>query len=194
VNQYIYWMKKPPIKNKYFILVAIIIVLISAVVMYAATLCKVDYVTGYSIDSFKEQKRLAEIRHKKLSTLIAKKSEVKNRLDFRFKWAYHTLTFLGICIFFGSNTAVYLYHDLDISTILTWNTAVWIPFSVVNAVYFGSRITLKSALQYFKTALENKVYTKYVNINDQIDAHEKELSELENILKSDSAIIAQINS
>jgi len=172
----------------------IILLLIVALIVYAVSFGKVDLITEKpgDKDSLSEKRRLAEIRHKKLQSLIKAKKNLKIKLDKRFKTIYLLVRIAFLCIYVGLNIALYFVLGMsDISVLFNWNQMVLTAFGVLNLILIGTEIKLTAAIGYFKTLIENRVYAKYVNINQQINNHQSEAELLSPVLALNQSTLVE---
>ncbi|RYZ91079.1 MAG: hypothetical protein EOP04_01765 [Proteobacteria bacterium] len=157
-----------------------VVIVVLFVVLYFASLGKLDFVseTKDPGESELEKRSRAEARHKKLLWMVERKKGLKARLDLRFKIAYAAAQTILMTAFSSFFLGAYFLLKKDLG--LTMDTlgagVVWI--GVGNAVFFLGKYKLSDGVRYIKTEVENRVYGRYLHIDDQIQKLQNEATEI----------------
>lgn len=166
-------------KDNRRLIILIIVILVIAIIVYAVSFGQIDYISDDKDDSIKEKQRLEGLRYLKLRALIEKKTGLKKKLDRRFRFIFLSVRILFVLIYIGLNALLCHFWNInDLGSVMNWNQAVWISLIALNGIFIGSELTLKNVVNYFKTVIKNQVYSKYVNIDQQIETHQNEVHQL----------------
>lgn len=75
-------------------------------------------------------------------------------------------------MYLGFNALLFFVFNIkDLGTILNWNEVLLLILITINFITFGTITDLKNVIGYFRNRIENWVYGKYVNIEEQIVNH-----------------------
>ncbi|KYG72822.1 hypothetical protein [Roseivirga echinicomitans] len=173
-------MAHDEVKVPKWLIVLIVVILFFALIVYITTLGKVDIgAKGGFPEEFKENKEKAQSRHKKLVDLIAKKIEVKTKLERRFRSIYLWVRVLFVAAWAGLMLlGFHMGYINNLEDTLNYSEATLLIAFGFNFLCFGSLTNLERTLQHVKTRLENWIYGKYITIQDDIDRNQLELFQL----------------
>ncbi|NOU38414.1 MAG: hypothetical protein HOO89_06855 [Ferruginibacter sp.] len=158
--------------DQFLIWVLVILLVILTYLIYTASLGQIDITPHKDNEPFIDKKRLAEERHKKLLALIEQKKELKEKLAKHFKTSYLFVRILFVAMYLGFNALLFFVFNIkDLGTILNWNEVLLLILITINFITFGTITDLKNVIGYFRNRIENWVYGKYVNIEEQIVNH-----------------------
>jgi hypothetical protein len=155
--------------------------LIVAIVVYIASLGRLNVTShdGAKRKELNDDKEKTRARHRKLLSLIQQKRNLADKLRRRFKLAYFFVRIGLVGIFVVYDVALYRFFKIKtLGEILNWNEAALIVVALSSFVTFGSFANVRGFVDGCKIRLENIVYGKYVDIEDQIDEHKQEDKEL----------------
>ncbi len=170
-------MKEEKRNYKPYILIAIIVI-IAILIIYIVTLGQIDLTAEKKhkekVDT-KNQLIKLELRHEKLKALIQKKEDLNIKLNKRFKIIYLGVRLGLVLLTVTYNILLYFVFDVtELGNILKWNGLIVLIVSVFSFLAFGTTVNVKEFTQKLKLWLEAKIYSKYVNLNEQIEAHKEE--------------------
>ncbi len=157
----------------------IILIVVIVIVIYFLSLGKINISESGSLKEFKDTKEQAKKRHEKLLDLIAQKEELKIKLNRRFRVTYFAVRLILSCLFMGYNAVLFFVFEVkNLGDLLNWNELFLIGFALISFLTFGSMKNLNDFILGLKIRLENIVYGKYVNIEEQIIKHKKDETEI----------------
>jgi hypothetical protein len=159
-------------EEKILIWILVIILIILTYIIYTASLGQIDITPHKDNEPLIDKKRLAEERHRKLLGLIEQKQELKLKLEKRFRYSYLAVRILFVLMYLGFNALLFFFLEItDLGTLLKWSEVLLIIIIIINFITFGTITNLKNVIAYFRNRIENWVYGKYVNIDEQIEKH-----------------------
>jgi len=131
-------------------------------------------------ESFEERRLRAEARNRRLKMLIEKKQAVKKKLIRKFKWIYFSLASTFILFIAVIQFILFLVH----SNIIIWDTIFTSGFLFLYTIYFRKKFSLIELVKFCEIKIQNKVFGKYVTIDEQIEKHQEEVKDLEQSLSA----------
>ncbi|MFT7035951.1 MAG: hypothetical protein ACJA2S_004476 [Cyclobacteriaceae bacterium] len=176
-------MAHDEVKVPKWLIVVIVVILFFALIIYITSLGKVDIgAKGAFPDEFKENKEKAQNRHKKLVELIARQTEVKTKLERRFRNIYLWVRVLFVAAWASLMLlGFHMGYINNLEDTLNYSEATLLIAFGFNFLCFGSLTNLERTLQHVKTRIENWIYGKYITIQVNIDRNQLELIQLENV-------------
>ncbi len=158
--------------DKLILWILVIILIILTYIIYTASLGQIDITPHKDNEPLIDKKRLAEERHRKLLALIEQKKGLKLKLEKRFRYSYLAVRILFVLMYLGFNALLFFFFKItDLGTLLKWSEVLLIIIIIINFITFGTITNLKNVIAYFRNRIENWVYGKYVNIDEQIEKH-----------------------
>ncbi|GAA0873995.1 hypothetical protein GCM10009118_04030 [Wandonia haliotis] len=167
------------------LIIALVIIVI--ILIYLVTVGKVNLTS--KIDNEKDESiDLARHRHAKLKAHLDKQESLKTKLQKLFKRIYFVIRVLIIAGWsVGVFTLIKFNLIKDIGDFLDYSQLLLIALLVIHFLTFGTISNLKSFLDNIKGRLENRIWGKYINIDEKIKSNKKEINSLEQqILKSEN--------
>lgn len=169
-------------RNKYNwdnsnLLIAIIIVIV--IIVFLISLGKINWSSTIDKSQGKSKDDIQR-RHDILKALVDKQKALKEKLAKRFRWIY----FFIRLVFVGIWTVITLFIKWELinelGDFLNYSQAFFIGLVVMNFLTFGNLANLKSFLDNIKNRVENRVWGKYINIDNKISANVLEINSLSN--------------
>lgn len=164
----------------------IFIGLVIFIVIMLFTLGSFDIVEEISSEeSYEERRRKAELRNRKLKYLIEQKGKLKIKLLRKFRWKYFSLA-TGVILLFGAGQIglYYLLKVWGLGNIILWDGAFFGAFSGIHIIFFRKKFSLLDYVKYVELKVQNNVYKKYINIDEQITMLKEESKELEEFISA----------
>ncbi|MCT4664933.1 MAG: hypothetical protein N4A45_06835 [Flavobacteriales bacterium] len=191
-------MKRSDWKN---IIIGVLIILL-VILLFIFTLGQADLTTKDSeLEDKEDLKRKHAVsnlqyRHQKLKVIVEKKEGLWKKLRRIFSIIYFGVRLSLSAIYIGFN--VILYYEFNItklSELLNWNQLALLVISLVSFMIFGTIANVKEFISKIKYWLELKIFSKYVDINQQITKHENEMLAInDEISKAENALMLKTNS
>lgn len=154
-----------------------VLFLLLLLVVYVLSLGKLDVGNNFSApDEFKDDKEQAKRRHDKLKKLLEKKEALKTKLTKRFKRIYFAVRFSFIALW-----GVYIFTLFKINwvqnleDVINYSEAAILIWIALNFLTFGSLSNINNFLGLIKVKLENWIWGKHVNIEENIVEHKAEI-------------------
>lgn len=164
-------MAKKDSNNTFLIILIIIIVII----IYIASLGQVNIIQNNVFNEKEKNISKLKRRHQKLQTLIEKKEDLNKKLNKKFKWIYFGVRFGLTSIYISFNIILYSFFNITvIGEILNWNEAAIIIITLFSFLTFGNFTNVSNFVQAIKMKLEIRIYSKYVNLNNEINSHKND--------------------
>jgi hypothetical protein len=159
------------------IVIAVIIIII--VLIYLGTFGQVDITDKDERKrQFVEKQKLAEHRHRKLLLLLLQKTELKSKLDRKFKIAYFLSRVILVALYITLNFVSYYFGGANsLEKLLSWNQIAIIIIAAVGFLFYKKLIAIPQVITYFKLRIENWVYGKYLNLPTDIQTLETSIQE-----------------
>ena len=156
--------------------ILIVLFLLFLLIIYVASLGKVDVGTNLSFDEFKENKEQAKHRHDKLKALLEKKEALKTKLTKRFNRIYLAVRFCFVVLWglylFGLYRIGWVQNLEDAINYSEAAILVWLAF---NFLTFGNLSNLNNFLNLIKMKLQNWIWGKYIDIDESIGEYKLEI-------------------
>ena len=168
--------KKDEISDNEVLIVIIIIVIL---LLYVISLGKIDGGLVSVPEEYKDSKDDAKRKHKRLTELLEKQQALKVKLEKKAKRAFLWVR-IGLVLLWFSLMAALWYFNLitNLEDFLNYSEAGILLLITVNFLTFGTLTDLKEYINLLKTQTENWIFGKYVDIDERIESHEKELIKL----------------
>lgn len=173
-------MKK---KDNYLLYILLALVIVLIIIIWLITLGKVNFISTQTkkdeVDGLLERRKQLSHRHRKLQVLINAKTQLKTKLEKKFRHFYFIIRLVLIFLWLSYNvTIITLKWATDLGTVLNWNEAVLLILLGLNFLMFGNIVGVKETIDTAKSYMENKVYRKHLNIEAQILGHTSESQKL----------------
>lgn len=155
------------------------------VIFFIAVLCLFVFTFG-QIDIIEKKDKLhtegksdkinrLQNRYQKLKILIERKEELNNKLKKKFKRIYFGVRVLLIVLYIGYSVVLYyIFNITKLGDLLNWNQLALLVISVFSFIAFG---TITNAIEFItkvKMWIESKVYSKHIDIENELDRHKRE--------------------
>lgn len=166
-----------------FIWAIIIIVIVIAFILTLGAFYKTES-NDNKFESIEDKIKKAKEKHKRLEEHLKKKKELKIKLEKKFFRIYLTIRILIISIMVSYN---FIFWKMN----LVNSVGDFVDINEVVVLIFGLMIFLVSRefkgldemISYTKNLIENKVYGKYVTLDDRIICDETELKKIGSEIK-----------
>jgi hypothetical protein len=173
-------MKK---KNNNFLYILLALVIVLVIIIWLITLGNINFISSQpnknEVDGLMERRKRLAQRHRKLQVLIDAKTQLKAKLEKKFRRFYFIVRLVIFCLLLGFNIIIIsLKWATELGTILNWNEAVLLILFGLNFLIYGNVVGIKESIDSAKSYIENKVYRKYLNIEVQIARHTSESDKL----------------
>ncbi|MFZ6009476.1 MAG: hypothetical protein ACOYXT_03940 [Bacteroidota bacterium] len=128
---------------------------------------------------FKDSKDQAFQRHEALKRELEQKVALKEKLARRFKSVYAVVRFVLVTMWLGPLYVLYrLGIVINVEDALNYSQASFFILLILNFITFGSLTNLNDFLGVIKLRVENWVWSKHLNLSDDILAKNQELETL----------------
>jgi type II secretory pathway pseudopilin PulG len=156
------------------LVVAFIFVVV--IMVYVITIGRIDL--QQSIEREKKIDRL-QSRHRRYKELVSRRKGLKKKLDRRFSVAYFGTRLILIGLWLGLNCLLAnLFNDFSLGAFLNYNEALVIALAVLSFLAFGNLSSLKNWVEKLKITMENRVYGKYIDLDQKIEADEMAMAKI----------------
>lgn len=167
-------------ENNVIIIAVIIVVIIIIYLVSAGRINLTTKIDKNEEESIEETKR----KHARLKNHLEKQKALREKLAQRFWWIYFVTRLIfvvlwGLLVFILSK----FHLAQNLGDFLNYFEAIFIGFIVLNFLAFGNLTNLNSFLENIKNRLENRVWGKYINIDDKIASNEEEINRLSDQIK-----------
>ena len=160
----------------------IVIIIVIVIIIYIGSFGQVDITLEKgSKENDKAKNNLSKLqaRHKKLKELIQKKEQLNIKLNKKFKRIYFGVRFVLAALYVGYNALLYFVFKItNLGDLLNWNEFAVIVIALFSFIAFGTFANVKDFIYNIKMKLEVKTYNKYIDINEQLEAHIEEATKL----------------
>lgn len=166
-------------KRKYIWIIIAVISVIIVFLIYVFTFGKVDITKENDkrqcVEGEKNDLNKLENRHRKLKVLIGRKEYLNRKLDKRFKRIYFGVRLLLSSLYLGFNVVLYnVFNITKLSDLLNWNQLMILVISLFSFIAFGTLANAKEYIVKIKLWVELRIYSKYVDISEQLNEHKKD--------------------
>lgn len=160
----------------------IAIIIVAVIVIYLLTFGNFNPENFQSrYDELKESLEKAKNRNKKLQVLIEKKTQLKKKLAKRFKRIYFTVRVILVMLWFALLFACYTSGLItNLGDALNISESMLLVLVLLNFITFGTLTNLDKFLESIKTRVENRVYGKYLTIEEKLEMDKMLKLETEN--------------
>ncbi len=164
------------------LIIAFVIIII--ILIYIFTVGKINLTS--KIDNKKDESiDLAKHRHTRLKAHLDKQESLKKKLQKRFKQIYTAVRVLIIAGWIGGILILIKLNLMkDIGDFLNYSQLLLIGLLVIHFLTFGTISNLKSFLDNIKGSLENRIWGKYIDLDERIKANHIELTSIEEQINS----------
>lgn len=159
-------------------LIAVVIVIV--IIVFLLSLGKINWSSTIDKSQGKSKEDIKR-RHDKLKTLVDKQKALKEKLSKRFRWIYFFIRLLFVSIW-GIGILLLIKWRIvkELEDFLNCSQAMLIGLIVLNFLTFGNLTNLTSFLNNIRRHVENRVWGKYINIDEKIATNEAEIDRLSN--------------
>lgn len=163
-----------PLDNKLVIILVIIVVAI----WYAFSMGWIKLSTE---SKEKELLRIESLKqkHKRFLEHLEKQQKLKKKLKRLFWWVYFGVRIFLVACLCGYNLALFYYFNVqDIGSLLNWNQVAVIGITIFSFLTFGNFKGFKEYISNWRMKLENRVYGKYLNLDERISVTQSSVSKI----------------
>lgn len=154
---------------------AIALIIFFVILVYLLTIGKISIPIWNKSESSEEIKR----KHKRLVSHLDKQKALKLKLDKLFVKIYFLVRVIFIGLWMLLTYSLYHFELVeDLGEVLNYFQAIFLTIIALNFLVFGNLVNIKTYVNYVKRMVENRVYGKYINLDDKINDHENKLNEL----------------
>jgi putative copper export protein len=159
------------------ILIALLIVI--GLVVFIGTFGKVNIGKSMAPEDFRESKSNALLRYERYQAVLNKRLDLKKKLDRIHKYIYLSVRVIFVLVWAGLIFFGYTINYInDLEDILNYSEALLLIILVFNFLCFGSLTNMNRMLDSLRTIVKNRVYRKYINLEEIIQRNESELAVL----------------
>jgi hypothetical protein len=170
--------------KKYTNDILIVILIVILLVVFVLSFGNLDGDEFNIPKEFKDDKASAKSRHKKLTALIDKQEQLKQKLDKKFKRIYFGVRIVLVLLWVGVMFSLYLFNLItNLEDFLNYSEISILIIVTFNFLTFGTITNVKNYISFLKTKTENWVYGKYINLEIKINENKTELKKLEKEIK-----------
>lgn len=156
-----------------------VIFVIVLIVIYVASLGKINIGNASATEEFKDNNEQAKRRHDKLKELIEKKTDIKQKLARRFKRIYFAVRLFFVGIWGAYIFVLYKFNFIqNLEDVLNYSKAIILIWVALNFLTFGTLTNLNNFINLIKMKLENWIWGKHINIDEGIEINKAELANL----------------
>lgn len=147
----------------------VIVVIIAIVFLFVFSFGSISSDNINIPKELKDSREEAEKKHKLIEEKLAEKIELKKKLERKSKRIYLGVR-IGLVLVWALIMATLFWYNLinSLEDFLNYSEVSVLIILTINFLNFGNFKNLKDNIQMLKTRIENWVYGKHVNIEDEI--------------------------
>lgn len=167
-------------KRKHYTIILIVLLVALLIILYLITFGKVNFIQeGDSKNkSSDEKKKWLEHRHRKLEGLVNKKVGLIENLNRIVKTSYFLVRLFFVAVFVGINLLAFNSFNLTLENLLSYNQVFAVSFFGVCFLIYDKPSDIYTIFSSLRLSVENYVFQKYGNLEQQIEEHKKEMADI----------------